>query len=79
MNIRLVGAEFYSCGHVRTDGHHEANSRFPKFCESAQKWSWLYTLFSTCTQAVHKDYCTLALFHLWTVATGAAWRKTCRR
>jgi hypothetical protein len=37
MNIRLVGAEFVSCGQTDRwmDGHHESNSRFPQFCERA--------------------------------------------
>jgi hypothetical protein len=74
ISIRLVGAEFVSCGETgrRMDGHHEANSRFPQFRERAQKCSRLYTLSPTCTHTVHKDYCTLASFHLWTAATDAA-------
>ena len=34
MKMRSVGAELFHVD-VRTDGHDEANSRFPQFCERA--------------------------------------------
>jgi hypothetical protein len=34
MKIRPLGAELFNAAR-RMDGHAEANSRFPQFCESA--------------------------------------------
>jgi hypothetical protein len=43
MKIRQMGAELFHAN-GQTDGHDESDSRFPEFCQSAQKHVWLRSL-----------------------------------